>query len=195
MTEPVLGVLLAGGRSSRMGQDKADVVVAGKTMAEWTVAALNAFCDDVVAVGRTGELAGVVCLPDPMDRYRGPLAGLVAGCRYAKSGTVVLLAVDQPWARPSTLAALARRAVDRPVVPVADGSRQTTCAAYPLGVLDVAESELSADGSIQSMLDRTSFDPIVDSEWTTWGEDGRSWFSADTPAATLEGLRRFGSPA
>lgn len=195
MREPVLGVLLAGGRSSRMGRDKADVEIAGKTMAEWTVAALSAACDDVVAVGRPGELAGVRCLPDPIDRYRGPLAGLVAGLRHVGRGTVILLAVDQPWARPETLLALAGRMVDHPVIPVADGIRQTTCAAYPSEVLENAEEELAADGSTQSMVDRTSFDPVVESEWETWGEDGRSWFSADTSAALIEGLRRFGPPA
>ncbi len=83
-----------------MGRDRADIEIAGRTMAEWTVGALSAACDDVVAVGRPGEL-----------------------------------------------------------------------------------------------VDRTSFDPVVESEWDTSGKDGRSWFSADTSAALIEGLPRFGPPA
>jgi len=178
-----------------MGQDKAEVPVAGRTMAAWTVDALAGACDAVVAVGRAGELAGVPCLPDPGDHYRGPLAGLIAGLRHVGRGVVVLLAVDQPWARAATLRRLAARVGDLPVLPVDGGIRQTTCAAYPTDVLSVAEEELAGGGSLQSLLDRTAFDPVVEAEWVGWGEDGRSWFSADSPGGIDEGIRRFGTPA
>jgi hypothetical protein len=58
----------------------------------------------------------------------------------------------------------------------------------------VATEELAGGGSIQSALDRAAFDPVVEDVWRSWGEDGRSWFSADTPEAIDEGLRRFGPP-
>jgi hypothetical protein len=51
--------------------------------------------------------------------------------------------------------------------------------------------EAEADGSIQSLLDRVSFRAVTPETWVPWGEDGRSWFSVDTPEALAEGIRRF----
>jgi hypothetical protein len=47
-------------------------------------------------------------------------------------------------------------------------------------------------GSIQTLLDRVSFLPVTPDRWEEWGEDGRSWFSADTPNALDEGQKRYG---
>jgi len=78
------------------------------------------------------------------------------------------------------------------VVPVDDvGVRQVTCAVYPKAIADAAIEEAEADGSIQSLLDRVSFEAVIPEIWVLWGEDGRSWFSVDTHAALEEGIRRF----
>jgi molybdopterin-guanine dinucleotide biosynthesis protein A len=112
------------------------------------------------------------------------------------SGPILVVATDQPWARPDTLRRLAAAASDLALVPVGhDGTRQTTCAVYPAGLLPVALDELLAGGSIQSVLDRASFTPVSEEEWRGWGEDGRSWYSADSPEAIAYGLRRFGTPS
>jgi molybdopterin-guanine dinucleotide biosynthesis protein A len=189
-----LGAVLSGGRSSRMGHDKALAHVGDATMAEHVAAALRAVCDPVVTVGRSEPVADMEAFPDPGGRYQGPLAGLVAALRQAEGGWVALVAVDQPWVDPTTISRLADRADRLPIVPVDDGVRQTTCALYPAAVLEEAEEELEAGGSIQTLLDRVAFDPVVEDEWRSWGEDGRSWFSADTPDAIDEGRRRFGEP-
>ena len=81
-----------------------------------------------------------------------------------------------------------------PVVPVDDGVRQTTCAVYPSDALDGIRDELEGGGSIQSLLDRTSFRPVIETEWRSWDEDGRSWFSADSTNDLEDGLTRFGPP-
>lgn len=189
-----LGVVLAGGSSRRMGRDKAEVELAGRSMGRWVVAALSAVCPEVVAAGRErlGELPGV---PDAVGGQAGPLAGLVGVAQRHPDRPLLLVAVDQPWVRTETLRRLSGLLGDRPVAPVADGVRQTTCAAYPAGLGELARKELEAGGSLQSLLDRTSFDPVVEEEWRRWGEDGRSWFSADTPVRLAEGLARFGAPS
>ncbi len=107
---------------------------------------------------------------------------------------LLVVGVDQPWIRPTTLDALARMADELPVVPVPDGIRQVTCALYPASLLEVAEAELTGGGSIQSVLDRSSFAPFTDADAEAVGEDGRSWFSVDDEAALAAGLARFGVP-
>ena len=107
---------------------------------------------------------------------------------------MLVVAVDQPWVRTETLRHLAASTGELPVVPVDDGIRQTGCASYPASALLAAEEELDGGGSIQSLLDRTAFRPVVEGEWRSWGEDGRSWFSVDAVSDIDRGLERFGSP-
>jgi hypothetical protein len=78
------------------------------------------------------------------------------------------------------------------VVPVdSAGVRQVTCAVYPKSIGEAALEEAGADGSMQSLLDRVSFEAVTPEKWEEWGEDGRSWFSADSAAALEEGIRRY----
>ena len=53
------GFVLAGGKSSRMGQDKAAINLHGRTLLEHTLAALRGVCRDVAILGRH-ELYGTV---------------------------------------------------------------------------------------------------------------------------------------
>jgi molybdopterin-guanine dinucleotide biosynthesis protein A len=106
---------------------------------------------------------------------------------------VLVVAVDNGFVNADTLRHLAAVESDLPVVPVdVDGVRQVTCAVYPKGIADIASEEATAGGSIQTLLDRVSFLPVTPEVWSGWGEDGRSWFSVDTPGDLETGLRRFG---
>ncbi len=177
-----LGAILAGGDSTRMGRDKALVPVGGVPMVERVAAALRQAATDVVVVGREGELAGIRCVADRVDGGRGPLAGLATALAIAGDRPVLLVAVDQPLVRPATLRRLAARVgTGRALVPIADGARQVTCAAYPAAWAGDAAREV-ATGSVQSLLDRLPFDAVPEEEWRAWGEDGRSWLSVDSPA-------------
>lgn len=189
-----IGVVLAGGRSSRMGVDKAHVVVGSKVMLDHVVAALTAVTDEVILAGRDDSSLELATLPDRGQPHQGPLAGLAAAAVTFRTTTLAVVAVDQPWVRSETLTHLLDIAERLPVLPVDDGIRQTTCAVYPADSLDGVTEELDGGGSIQSLLDRVSFRPVIDDEWRSWGEDGRSWFSADSTSDIEEGLRRYGHP-
>jgi molybdopterin-guanine dinucleotide biosynthesis protein A len=190
-----LGVILAGGEASRMGRDKALAKVAGQSMVEWVAGALRSVTPDVVVLGRSGTLAGLECFPDDRAARRGPMAGLATALRLGMGRPALLVAVDQPWLRVETLTALVELAGPlHAVVPIAGGARQVTCAVYPGSWEERAAAEDADDGSIQSLLDSLLFHPIEESEWQSWGEDGRSWFSVDTDEDLAEGLGRYGPP-
>lgn len=190
----MIGVILAGGRSSRMGEDKALVHIAGTTMLDRVAAAIAPVADEVCVAGRDSAPHGVTAVPDTGAPHRGPLAGIVAVAASHPDDTLLVVAVDQPWVRTETLQHLVSLTEDLPVVPVDEGVRQTGCATYPAAALHSAREELDAGGSIQSLLDRTAFTPVVESEWRTWGEDGRSWFSVNTATDIDRGIERFGTP-
>ncbi len=188
-----LGVILAGGSSRRMGTDKALVEIAGRQMIDCVIAPLAAVCERVIVVGRPPGWLGMEAIPDLEPERKGPLSGLVAAMTAYPDHRLMVVGVDQPWLLRRTVEELSLRVGDFPAVPVDGGSRQTLCACYPSGLTALAGEELENDGSIQSLLDRVSFDPITD--WAEWGEDGRSWFSVDTPERIEEGLDRFGVPS
>ena len=184
-----LGAVLAGGRSSRMGSDKAEVVVEGQTMLQRVFSTLQELLPRVVVLG--AERERFECWPDVVPA-QGPLAGIVTALSRMDDDRVLIVAVDQPFARGQTLQRLSELESRIPVVPVDwDGVRQVTCALYPKAIAEAAMEEAEADGSIQSLLDRVSFQAVTPETWALWGEDGRSWFSVDTPGALEEGIRRF----
>ena len=190
-----LGVILAGGGASRMGRDKALVQVSGRPLVEWVAQAMRPVTSDLVVLGRSGTLAGIECVPDDLPARRGPLAGLATALRIANGEPVLLVAVDQPWVRSETFAALLDQAGPlHAVVPIDQGARQVTCAIYPAAWAERVAAEDAEHGSVQSLLDEMLFHSIEKAEWQAWGEDGRSWFSIDTDEDLTRGLERFGPP-
>jgi molybdopterin-guanine dinucleotide biosynthesis protein A len=174
-----IGVILAGGRSARMGSDKALVDLNGRPMFRWVAAALEAAdCRVVVAGGR--QLNDLPGYPDLAGSVVGPLAGLLSTSRIAANASVVLAATDHPLLRSETVAALLD--LEAPiVVPVDDGIAQVTCAVYR--PVQIGGDMLAEADSIQDLITRVPARRVAPAEWRTWGEDGRSWFSVDTPDA------------
>ena len=58
----LLGAVLAGGRSSRFGSDKAEALLHGRSLLDHAIEALSAQCDSVIVVGR--EHHGTPSIPD-----------------------------------------------------------------------------------------------------------------------------------
>ena len=173
-----------------MGRDKAGVELRGRSMLETVAAALSPSVDRLIVSGPPRE--GWEAIPDSVHT-RGPLAGLATTLPIIESTHALLVSVDQPFIRTATTDALVSLASGLPVVPVNDeGVRQVTCAVYPVSLAEAAHDEAMADGSIQTLLDRVSFQPVTPETWRTWGEDGRSWFSVDTEIRLAEGIERYG---
>lgn len=186
--------IVAGGASRRMGSDKASQVIGSRTMLE-AVAMAAAPAGEVIVVG--GEHGGEwPLLQDARPGRKGPIAGLEAALDHAAGRDVALVAVDQPFLRTETLQHLLATDGDA-VVPVDDGWEQTTCAVYRPPCLAVARTILDSDTdlSLRSLVAAVDARRVESSEWRSWGEDGRSWYSVDTHQALDEGLRRYGAPS
>ncbi|HLK46330.1 MAG TPA: NTP transferase domain-containing protein, partial [Acidimicrobiales bacterium] len=89
------GVLLVGGASRRFGSPKALAVLDGETLADRGRRVLGEACDEVLVVGKQGELPFDV-VDDGTDT-RAPIAGVVAGLRASANDVAVFVPVDCPW--------------------------------------------------------------------------------------------------
>ena len=109
---PVCVIILAGGRSTRMGTDKAQVRVEGIRLIDATLSALSALPTPTTPIvvspfdlGLPPEIP-TVCENPP---FGGPVAGIAAGLEHVDTDLVAVLAVDAPRsaeAVPSLIAAL-----------------------------------------------------------------------------------------
>ncbi|MGZ4292464.1 MAG: molybdenum cofactor guanylyltransferase [Gaiellaceae bacterium] len=114
MAHPALtGVLLVGGASTRFGSPKALARIGGETFAERGLRILGEACDEVLAVGKRGELPFEV-IDDGTDT-RAPIAGVVAGLRAATHEVAVFLPVDCPWMTTEAIRALGEACHDAAV--------------------------------------------------------------------------------
>jgi molybdopterin-guanine dinucleotide biosynthesis protein A len=75
-----LGAVLAGGRSSRFGSDKALAMLGGRTLLDYATAALAPHCDAFVIVGRDGGIA------DWPRADMGPLGAFAGALGHAATG-------------------------------------------------------------------------------------------------------------
>lgn len=119
----VVGAILCGGSSRRMGEPKALVELDGRPLAALAADALTAAGSErVVLVGGEPAWGRSLGLPLVADRWpgEGPLGGLATAVLDGPGGdgdrdTIVLVtACDQPWLEPAGLADLAAALRDRP---------------------------------------------------------------------------------
>src|SRR6476660_4657311 len=139
------GFVLAGGKSTRMGQDKAAVNLNGRTLLEHALAALREVCRDVAILGKY-ELYGTLA-PVYEDIFPGcgPLGGIHAALSSSKTQFNLIIAVDTPFLAPEFLCYLADRAIESSAVvttPEIDDYTQPLCTVYSLDFHAIAEQAL-----------------------------------------------------
>lgn len=113
---PIHVVVLAAGRSTRMGRDKASLPIEGEPMIRRVVGLLAGLALPVVvvvgenAVGARASLEGLdVQVVENPSAETGMASSVVAGVEATPEDAAVLIVLgDMPWQRPETLAALVR---------------------------------------------------------------------------------------
>ena len=99
--EQVTGVILAGGRATRMGGvDKGLVPIHGRPMIAWVIDALRPQVSDVLINAnrnhdRYGEFACPV-IDDGDSEFRGPLAGMISAMQVARTPYIAVVPCDSP---------------------------------------------------------------------------------------------------
>lgn len=140
----ILGVILAGGQSTRFGSDKALAKLGGRTLLERAVDELSGWCEHVVVAGR--ELAPAPTIADWPRPGMGPLGGIAAALHLARDEdyeAVLSVGVDSlglPDDLPELLEPSPAYLESQPVVGL-----------WPCSTVSALEAILEADGR-RSML-------------------------------------------
>ena len=147
-------IILAGGRSSRMGSDKALLPLPGNeqiSFVEHLASVLAPIGSEVLLVVRDetqalayASLRNVRIVIDQIPDY-GPLMGLYSGlsAMHSTSMYALVMAVDMPFVQPALLTYLLAQAQgDSMLVPVVEDTPQVLLAVYPRTILPTIEALL-----------------------------------------------------
>jgi molybdopterin-guanine dinucleotide biosynthesis protein A len=187
--DSVLGVVLAGGLARRLGGEKAGVVLAGRPLIAYPIAALRAAGLDAVVVAkpatRLPELDAEVWLEPPEPHH--PACGIVTALE--RSGTPILACgCDTPLLPPALLAALA--ALPEPVaVTRTDAGLEPLPGRYAPSVLPALEAAVAAGLSMQAVVAGLEPGVIEGAELRAFGDPGRLLLNVNAP----EDLERAGA--
>ena len=145
--DSVTGFVLAGGKSSRMGQDKAFMQLGGRTLLAHALEQAQAATGNAWIVGSTEKFAAFGPVVEDVYPGRGPLAGIHAALSGTRTQLNLITAVDMPFLQIDFLKYLiaqARASRAAVVVPRAGGGLQPLCAVYRKDFAQVAQRSLTA---------------------------------------------------
>jgi molybdenum cofactor guanylyltransferase len=143
----VAGFVLAGGKSSRMGQDKALIDFNGKPLLSHAVETVRAVCHKSFVVGNPTKYLSYGPIVEDFYTDQGPLAGIHAALKSSAAKLNLMVAVDMPFISVELLQFLimqARGSSAMVSIPEIDGRLQPLCAIYRREFLPLAEAALKA---------------------------------------------------
>lgn len=144
MSGALLGVVLCGGQSTRMGQEKAALVhVKFDTFLHHAIARLKPLCGEVVVSGKTSVVHSQLTIDDAVE-HQGPIQGIAASLRHAaehNAEAVLVTAVDMPDLTTDDLKLIvnAWKLIPQLTVP-SSGRVEPLAAIYPVSTLPDIEA-------------------------------------------------------
>jgi molybdopterin-guanine dinucleotide biosynthesis protein A len=126
----VAGVVLTGGASSRMGSDKAQLLVGGVASATRVARCLALLCEDVVLVGGDPPADAPGRRAPDTEGPRSALRGLVSALEAVRAERALVVATDLPFVTPDLLLALVAWPEADAVVPRTPDGAHPLCALY-----------------------------------------------------------------
>lgn len=146
MMSKVAGIVLAGGKSSRMGRDKARLDCGSRDFIEHSIATLQPVSDEVyVSCGPVCQYQeyGAPVIVDDISSA-GPLGGMVTVMRTVKADTFLFLPVDNPMIPTALYRYMLELLEDfDAVVPELHGYFEPLCALYRADCLPAMEKAIS----------------------------------------------------
>lgn len=178
MKRPVTGIVLCGGRSSRMGRDKAWLDVRGEPLVVRTVRIVSEVAAPVIVAAADGQvlplLPGEVIVVRDEVAARGPLGGLAAAMSVMTADSAFVTACDMPNLDAGMIGKIC---ADQSMncVPVVNGLPQPLAAHYRKAILSVIHRQLESNRfSLKELL------TLIPVSWVS-GIDPEAFVNLNTP--------------
>ena len=193
---PVTGVILAGGKSRRMGENKALMRLGDDSLIGHVIRCLHDVTDELLLVTNSPTEYAHLDVPMHSDILpdAGALGGIYTGLTYASHDAVLCVGCDNPFLVPNLLNYLVSVLAEYDaVIPYthketrahSDDTQitlQTLCAAYskrclPIIELMLRESELR----VHALQERAHIKRVSPEVWREFDPEGMSFFNINTP--------------
>ena len=188
-------VVLAGGRSSRMGRPKALLPFDDRPLISHVVATLGALFGDIVVVAASGQ--DLPAMPVTLVRdevaHQGPVGGICYGLSAARGEICFVTSCDSAFLNVSLIAHLVSRMPEHEVVvPYWQGRLQPLHAVYRRSVLPLLPGQLTRDELRPVYLfDKVRTLRVDEDEIRRFDPEGASFFNMNTPEDYTEALKQW----
>jgi len=140
------GIILAGGKSERMGQDKGLMEWNGKRLVEYSIEALMPFCNNIIIITNNPAYS-FLRFQMVKDIYQGigPMGGIHAGLKASGNEHNIILSCDMPLIDKEVISLILGSATGyQAVVPVVEKRLFPVCAYYHSSALPLLENEIKS---------------------------------------------------
>jgi molybdopterin-guanine dinucleotide biosynthesis protein A len=141
----ITGIVLAGGKSSRMGTDKSLLLWRGKTFVEHAIDALKPLCGKVVISSNKSiyDFTGCETWPDELP-MQAPMVGIYSCLKRSQTETNIFLSCDMPHVTTDLLRYLTEHSENNNVlVAVHDENKiEPLCGIYKRNVIEEMEKSI-----------------------------------------------------
>lgn len=188
-------VILAGGKSSRMGRPKALLPFDGEPLIARIVARLREIFDEIVIVAAPEQ--DLPALPARMTRdqvaYQGPVSGIFHGLSAAQNGASFVGSCDMPFINLSLVSFLVANIADYDaVVPFWEGRYQPLFAVYRSAIAPLLAEQMER-GELRpiTLIEKVRTLRVDESDIRRFDPEGLSFVNMNTPADYEDALQRW----
>jgi molybdenum cofactor guanylyltransferase len=193
---PVTGVILAGGKSRRMGRDKAFLPFGKGMLIERVIEVIQQVADDVILITNTPEQYQRFGLPMFADVIpeTGSLGGIYTGLMHTKTAYSLCLACDMPFVKPAFLRFLCETAAEADVViPRNTEDFQPLCAVYSQVCREAIRQRIEAGQlKITGFFEQVRVRVIEGELLARYDPHNVMFFNANTPEEYEQAQRMLG---
>lgn len=162
----VSAIVLSGGKSSRMGTDKCDLIYNNESLINLQIDKLNDVgIEDIIAAGYRGKNCKTKIVRD--DIMKGPLSGIYVGLNNIKNDRALVISVDVPLVKKETIKKVIDYSFEKDLdiaMVMHHGNREPLIGVYKKVLTKKIEAILLSDSySVMKLVDMCKFE-FVDVE-------------------------------
>ena len=188
-----MGVVLAGGASTRMGVPKATIELGGIPLVERALRPLRGAGLEIAVVAKQEDELPALDAPVWIEARseRHPLAGILEALERVGGRAVLVCACDMPFVTAEVVAHIAGQ--PGTVVPEAGGRLHPLLARYDPAATDTLLAALAERAPLHEAIHRGGAEVIPETEIASFGDPERLLFNVNTPADLARAVGLLGT--